>query len=142
MNARVLSSTGILSISSCALVSISSWSKAVISSLVICFKFLPPENSNNLSFSLSVICFSKRINRFANDKNKSSSATPIVTAPNKSFIGTEGLRSKGLLSVFLDLVAPTASTITKWVLLLAVLVTSCKESLFIVRVPRPFICSK
>ncbi|OPZ25037.1 MAG: hypothetical protein BWZ00_01898 [Bacteroidetes bacterium ADurb.BinA174] len=127
---------------SSALFSISSGSKAFINSLVICFRFLPPEYSSSFSFSLSVICLSKRIKRFASERKRSSSSTPIVTAPNKSSSGMLCLRSSGRLSVFLDFVAPTASTITKWVFSTAVLLTCINESLLMLRVPRPFICSK
>ena len=56
--------------------------------------------------------------------------------------GTVGCRSSGRESCSSCSVTPTASTMTKCVLLVASGVTACRSVSLITRTPRPFICSK
>ena len=73
--------------------------------------------------------------RLAKEVNVSSSRAPSVTFIISSFRLTAGLRSSGRVSLFLDFVTPTASTITKCSLFsVADGVTFCRSSQFSVRV--------
>ena len=74
---------------------------------------LAPTAWANSARSLSVIWLFRRMTRFAREVRVSSSFAPMATLSISSFMLTEGLRSRVRVSVFLDLVTPTASTITK-----------------------------
>ena len=77
------------------------------------FPALLPTVLLNSVRSRSVIWLLSRITRFARDVRVSSSFAPMATFSISSFMLTEGLRSSVRVSVFLDFVTPTASTITK-----------------------------
>ena len=102
-----------------------------------------PTVSRNCLCSLRSILQLRRITRFASEVSVSSSRAPRAMFIISSFMETVGFRSSVRVSVFLDSVTPTASTITKWSLFsVAEGVTFCRSSLLRTRVPRPFICSK
>jgi hypothetical protein len=76
------------------------------------------------------------------DVSVASSRAPMAMPSRSLSKATEGLLSIGRESVLSDSVTPTASTRTKRVFPPASGVTLARASGSMVRVPRPFICSK
>ena len=84
----------------------------------------------------------RRASLAARAETMSALTMPTATALRSFSSGTEGLRSRGLELVLSDSHTPTASTMTKWVLVAASGVTDLRSSGLMMRQPRPFICSK
>ena len=128
--------------SSLALLNCVSGSVASNSLFTSSFSDLPSETLLISFLSLSVVSLSNDASLPASEVRVSSSLLPSATDRISFSNETCRLRSNGRESVLSFSHTPMASTITKCVLSGASGVTALKSVLEIVRVPRPFICSK